>query len=190
MAANKRTFIQIEDERREIASLYLQGKTQQAIAERLDLSRQQIGYDLKAIQRRWREDTARDLDTDKSRELAKIDELERTYWQAWEDSLEQVTTETSSLVNSAKDSRNRATIRREDKQGNPGYLRGVMDCIQQRCKLLGLDAPTKLEHSGPGGEPIRPDVTVIVDALANPDTRDALDALSQRLESQSSGNSG
>ena len=33
LAANKRTFIQIEDDRREIASLYLQGKTQQAIAE-------------------------------------------------------------------------------------------------------------------------------------------------------------
>ena len=190
MAAPKRTKFQIEDERREIASLYLQGKTQQAIAERLDLSRQQIGYDLKAIQRRWREDTARDLDTDKSRELAKIDELERTYWQAWEDSLEQVTTETSSLVNSAKDSRNRATIRREDKQGNPAYLRGVMECIDRRCKLLGLDSPQKLEHSGKDGGPIQTDMKVILDALNDPEARDALDALSQRLESQPSSDSG
>ena len=85
MAANKRTLIQIEDDRREIASLYLQGKTQQAIAERLGMTRQMVGYDLKAIQRRWREDTSRNLDEDKARELAKLDELERTHWQAWED---------------------------------------------------------------------------------------------------------
>ena len=96
MAANKRTLIQIEDDRREIASLYLQGKTQQAIAERLNMTRQMVGYDLKAIQRRWREDTSRNLDEDKARELAKLDELERTHWQAWEDSLEQFTTETTS----------------------------------------------------------------------------------------------
>ena len=161
MAANKRTFTQIEDDRREIASLYLQGKTQQVIADRLHMTRQMVGYDLKAIQRRWREDTSRNLDEDKAQELAKLDELERTHWQAWEDSLEQVTTETSSLVNSAKDSRNRATIRREDKQGNPAYLRGVMECIDRRCKLLGLDSPQKLEHSGKDGGPIQVDVAAI-----------------------------
>ena len=59
MAPRKRTNIQIEDDRREIASLYLQGKTQQVIADRLHMTRQMVGYDLKAIQRRWREDTAR-----------------------------------------------------------------------------------------------------------------------------------
>ena len=84
MPAKKRTPIQIEDDRRETASLYLQGKTQQAIAERLGMTRQMVGYDLKAIQRRWRQDTARDLDEDKAKELAKLDELERTHWQAWE----------------------------------------------------------------------------------------------------------
>ena len=89
MAPRKRTNIQKEDDRREIASLYLHGKTQQVIADRLHMTRQMVGYDLKAIQRRWREDTARDLDADKARELAKIDELERTYWVAWESSLEQ-----------------------------------------------------------------------------------------------------
>ena len=86
MAATKRTRLQIEDHRREIASLYLQGKPQRAIGERLSMTCQMVGYDLKAIQRRWREDTARDLDADRARELAKVDELERTYWAAWESS--------------------------------------------------------------------------------------------------------
>ncbi len=159
MAANKRTRIQIEDDRREIASLYLQGKTQQAIAERLSMTRQMVGYDLKAIQRRLREDTSRNLDEDKARELAKLDELERTHWQAWEDSLEQVTTESSARTTSDRGEgegsiTEQAAIRREGKQGNPAYLRGVMECIDRRCKLLGLDSPQKLEHSGKDGGPM------------------------------------
>ena len=196
MSAKKRTPIQIEDDRREIASLYLQGKTQQAIAERLGMTRQMVGYDLKAIQRRWREDTSRNLDEDKARELAKLDELERTYWQGWEDSLEQVTTETTSRAVAGGGAgggvgvTERAAIRREGKQGNPTYLRGVIDCIDRRCKLLGLDSPQKLEHSGVDGGPIQTDMKVILDALNNADTRDALDALSRRLESQPSGDSG
>ncbi len=191
MAANKRTLIQIEDDRREIASLYLQGKTQQAIAERLNMTRQMVGYDLKAIQRRWREDTSRNLDEDKARELAKLDELERTHWQAWEDSLEQFTTETTSRAVAGGGAgggvTERAAIRREGKQGNPTYLRSVIDCIDRRCKLLGLDSPQKLEHSGVDGGPIQTDMKVILDALNDPEARDALDALSQRLESQPSG---
>ena len=194
MSAKKRTPIQIEDDRREIASLYLQGKTQQAIAERLGMTRQMVGYDLKAIQQRWREDTSRNLDEDKARELAKLDELERTYWQGWEDSLEQVTTETTSRAVAGGGAgggvTERAAIGREGKQGNPAYLRGVMECIGRRCKLLGLDSPQKLEHSGKDGGPIQTDMKVILDALADPKTRDALDALSRRLESQPSGGGG
>ena len=100
MSAKKRTPIRIEDDRREIACLYLQGKTQRAIADRLGMTRQMVGYDLKAIQRRWREDTSRNLDEEKARVLAKLDELERTYWQAWEDSLGQITTEMTSRTTS------------------------------------------------------------------------------------------
>lgn len=121
MAAKTRTKIQIEDDRRQIAGLYLRGKQQQAIADELGMTRQMVGYDLKAIQKRWREDTSRDLDADKIRELAKLDELERTYWKAWED---------SSMGN---------------RQGHPAFLRGVLDCVDRRCKLLGLDAPAKVD---------------------------------------------
>ncbi len=166
MAANKRTRLQIEDNRREIASLYLQGKTQQVIADRLGMTRQMVGYDLKAIQRRWREDTVRDLDADKVHELAKLDEVERTYWQAWEDSLNEVTTEATSRTTSARGPTgggpvaDQAAVRPESRQGNPAFLRGVLDCIQRRCKLLGLDAPTTREHTGPDGGPIQTSVGV------------------------------
>ena len=54
-------------------------------------------------------------------------------------------------------------------------------------KALGHQDKVALEHSGPDGDPIQRDVKFITDALNNADTREALDALSQRLESQPSG---
>ena len=57
-------------------------------------------------------------------------------------------------------------------------------------KALGHQDKVALEHSGKDGGPIQTDMKVILDALNDPEARDALDALSQRLESQPSGNSG
>ena len=57
-------------------------------------------------------------------------------------------------------------------------------------KALGHQDKVALEHSGPDGGPIQQDVKFITDALNNADTRDALDALSRRLESQPGGDSG
>ena len=63
----------------------------------------------------------------------------------------------------------------------------VLRLLEREAKLLGLDSAQKLEHSGKDGGPIQTDMKVILDALNDPDTRDALDALSRRLESQPSG---
>ena len=48
----------------------------------------------------------------------------------------------------------------------------------------------KAEVSGVDGGPIQTDVKVILDALNDPETREALDVLSERLESQPSGDGG
>src|SRR5262249_28077339 len=65
------------------------------IAQRLKVSRQQIGNDLKVLQRRWQESALADFNAKKVAELAKMDELERTYWEAWERSCQtrEVTTQ-------------------------------------------------------------------------------------------------
>ena len=57
-------------------------------------------------------------------------------------------------------------------------------------KALGHQDKVALEHSGKDGGPIQTDMKVILDALNDPETRDALDALSRRLESQSGGDGG
>ena len=57
-------------------------------------------------------------------------------------------------------------------------------------KALGHQDKVALEHSGVDGGPIQTDMKVILDALNDPEARDALDALSRRLESQPSSDGG
>ena len=154
MAAPKRTSSQITDNRRVIATLYLQGITQVEIGKRLGMSQPMVSYDLAAIQRVWAQHTAFDLDAAKRKELARIDVLERTYWEAWEDSKGQheVTTTQIDEWEVPTKGHKTASIRREQLNGNPAYLAGVMACIEKRCKLLGLD----LKEPTPGGSPDNP----------------------------------
>ena len=135
MAAPKRSAFQVEADRAAIATLYLQGQTQHLIAQRLGISRAMVTYDLRVIQRRWRAETVRNLDEYKARELDKIDNLERTYWEAWERSLETRETSTTSMRAGVA----AAFLHKEPRDGNPAFLVGVQWCIDRRCKLLMLD---------------------------------------------------
>lgn len=66
---------------------YLQGHSQQWIASNLaemrdyQVSQQTISNDLALIKWRWQDNTRLALDTHKAKELARIDLLEREYWQ-------------------------------------------------------------------------------------------------------------
>ena len=69
----------------------------------------------------------------------------------------------------------------------PQWFRVLVDT---RLKVLGHQDKVAVEHSGPGGGPLQQDVTVIVDALTDPETRNLLKSLNQRLEGYTSGDSG
>lgn len=124
--ANSRSKIQRERDLELTAELYLKGWTQRRIAERIGVSRQQITYDLRKLYDLWRESAVRNFDEHRARELAAVTHLEATYWAAWEKS------EARSVEGKTAD-------------GDPRYLQGVERCIERRCKLLGLDAPDKIE---------------------------------------------
>ena len=152
--ANTRNPAQRERDRAYLAERYLRGVTQAEIAVHLGLSRQQITYDVKLLQARWRQSSLHDFDAARGQELAKIDELERTYWVAWEHSLQERQTTTTKRVDvgvpgeQGGSARAEAQLRKEQRDGNPAYLEGVRWCIERRCRLLGLDAPEQIEHSG------------------------------------------
>lgn len=182
MAAPKRSAIQIERDREEIARRYLHGETQQQIADALEMTRQMIGYDLKAIQEAWRASALRNFDEAKAQELAKIDEVEREAWDAWfnskkprlitfketvlqgkqrpsqtldvlDDDDEEDETEDIGAFEELLNARTKERVTREEMLGDPRFLLIVHSCIERRSKLLGLDEPEKMDLTS-GGKPL------------------------------------
>jgi hypothetical protein len=145
---------QLARDRRRVADLYLKGWIQADIAEEVGLNQGTVSRDLKALHKEWLASALVDIDEAKSRELAKIDKLEREYWQAWERSQEDAETVTKKATETGGVERKEGAIVTKGQAGDPRFLAGVQWCIERRCKILGIDAPEKKEHSGPGGGPI------------------------------------
>jgi hypothetical protein len=142
----KRTPIQREDDLRRISELYLRGWRQVDIATEIGISQGMVSQDLKLIQKRWRKQTAVNMDEAKNKELARIDALEREYWEAWERSKgEQVKGRQKQSDTGGKKKIEWATVEKVQLIGNPAFLAGVEKCIDMRCKLLGIYAATKVD---------------------------------------------
>jgi hypothetical protein len=92
-------------------------------------------------------------------ELEKINVLELEYWNVWEKSkadrkkksIKKKTTVASKSITDRKLPVEETTEYNDTEMvnmGDPRYLTGIQWCIEQRCKLLGIGAPTKVEMSG------------------------------------------
>lgn len=145
MAAPKRTKIQREKDLLRTAELYLKGWPQYEIARELKVSQPQIAYDIKDLISRWKEKAVMNIDERKAEELAKIDRLEAEYWKGWEDSRRPTKVSTAQATTAGANPGKTVTNKEITSAGDPRFLAGVADCIEKRCRILGLHAPTKLQ---------------------------------------------
>jgi hypothetical protein len=151
----------------QVSELYIKGKTQLEIGIALGCSQQQVSYDIKAIHAEWLKRATWNLGLAKSRELAKVDELERTYWVAWGRSLEQAQRAVSGEKTKGEDKELSSQVTLEDRVGDPRFLAGVQWCIERRCKILGIDAPEKKALTDPTGtKPYTPNIIRVREYLA------------------------
>ncbi len=140
----------------QVASLYLANMRQYKIADRLQVSVGQISYDLGTLKRRWH-NQIEGFKEALGEQVAKLDEIEREAWEAWEESkLVGVQSKTERKIvegsECESDAYDRAQLRYEDQYGDPRYLHRVEACISRRCKLLGIDASTKIAPTDPSGK--------------------------------------
>jgi hypothetical protein len=156
----KRNNIQREQDLTVTAEMYLKGipltKISQWIAENrpYTITTQQLSKDIQKLHRRWIERQMIDFNAAKAKELERINILEQTYWDAWEESkkplvieeMEQVNdTTTSSKAEVAPTySRTKKKGKREERLGDVRCLEGIQWCINKRCQIFGFDAPQKL----------------------------------------------
>ena len=146
MAAPSRNKDERERDREEIARRLLRGESQAAVARDLGVSRSQVGYDLDVVRRRWVQESLTAFDARVAIELAKLDELERTYWEAWERSRGAFSkTTTRSRQNVRLSTQGEATVERNERDGDPRFLEGVLKCIDRRIRLVGADAPIRID---------------------------------------------
>jgi len=143
----KRTSVQREHDLRIEAELYLKGWYQYQIADYIserreyDISQGQISHDLRYLRERWLDSALVAIDRRQAEELARINQLERQYWEAWENSLQDH--ERDRVEEGAQGSRTLHETRTTD--GNPRYLEGIQWCIERRIEMFGLNAPKKLD---------------------------------------------
>lgn len=137
--------IEIAERRPKVAALYLSGKVQTEIAAELGVDQATVSRDLKALQKEWSEQALRDLDQAKAEQLAKIDRLEREYWDAWVKSQGEQTTTGKKLTRDGDKEKAEASTKVAVEPGDPRFLNGVQWCITQRCKILGIEAATEVK---------------------------------------------
>jgi hypothetical protein len=152
--AKRRQRTIVLERRSRVAALYLAGMPQWEIAEKCQVADSQVSRDLTALRAAWRESAGTDIGAWIAKELAAIDNLERTYWLAWDRRCGQREITSTKRKGEGQEAALEASLRKEGRDGNPEFLRGAMSCIERRCKLLGLDAPKKNEHTGKDGGPI------------------------------------
>lgn len=137
-AEHPRVRLHVLERRREVAQRYLRGERQSSIAQFFAVSQAQISMDLKAIHAEWLNRVLQDFSTAKAEELAKLDAIEREAWDAWQRSQSEAEVTSQSLTMPDK---RKVSVQRKTQVGDARYLEVVLQCIQRRCALLGLDAP-------------------------------------------------
>lgn len=139
--------VKTANRRAEIAEMYLAGKYQSEIAAHFGVNQSSISRHIKAIQQEWLNRAVSSFDVMRSRELARIDQLEREYWEAWERSCQSL--ETTAVVkgrmNEGKMIGDEATKTIKTQAGDPRFLAGIQWCIEQRLKIFGGYAVVKHE---------------------------------------------
>ena len=150
--SKRRSNGQLARDRRRISDLYLQGWLQTDIAKEVGIDQSTVSRDIAFLQEEWQKSSLIDIDAKKAEELAKVDRLEREYWKAWDESCKAEETLRQEGVAIDKTVTPKKVVKTSKGQaGDPRFLTGIQWCINKRCEIIGIDAPKKLEHTGPDG---------------------------------------
>lgn len=145
----RRTPEQRENDLVFCTDLFLKGYSYRQISDLLNKRNAKMGLDyaivppmrvykdLKRLLINWKREHEENIDLYITKELSKLDKIEAELWDAWERSKKRIV---SKIRQSGL-----KTERSETFAGNPRYLDLVLSVQQRRAKLLGLDAPVKVD---------------------------------------------
>lgn len=142
-----------------LVRLYLEGNNHERIRELAKaetgghvFSRSAVDKAISEAISQWQTDKAAFIDHQKAIELAKINNLENEYWEAWRRSCKHQQTinrEKTPVKKEADDqsktvfSISKITDSKRKTTGDSKFLEGVQWCVEMRCKILGIEAVPK-----------------------------------------------
>lgn len=147
----KKKKVSMAERQAKVCELYLQGRYQHEIALILNVSTKTVSRDLKEAEERWLTEAATSVEQRRATEVAKLNDLERTYHRAWLRSLRIKEECIESQTEKVAGVETKSEKRRARSEGNPAFLAGRERCIMHRCKLLGLDREVSGEGMSGGG---------------------------------------
>jgi transcriptional regulator with XRE-family HTH domain len=154
MAARTRTEFERERDLDRTADMYLQCYTQQQIADKIGVSRQQIAADIKELERRWQKSAVEKIAKRKARQLAKVTKLENLAWRMLEKTngeLYEVMKEEGSREGASFDRINKKI---SESAADPRWAKILLDCWVREGKITGSDAPDKLALTDTSGKDV------------------------------------
>lgn len=150
------------------SDLFLRGYSYREIADALnrDLSARGVGYtisfamvyyDMRQCLIEWKRERLDNIDEYVTQELRKLDKMEQQAWEAWEVS-KTGKQRTKEKTNRGRPKKTDSTDGEPDygydettvetSAGNPRFLDLLLNIQQRRAKMLGFDAPLKVEIPG------------------------------------------
>ncbi len=145
-----RRRIELANLHKEVSDLYLRGYPQYQIAELVNCGINTVAKVLMDLKEQWLRTSAISFDEKKSKELARIDQLEQTAWDAWEHSRKVLETTSvkreqirQKVPNRKKEFRlvpgrtTEETIKK-GQNGDPRFLDQIAWCIETRLRMMGL----------------------------------------------------
>ena len=163
----KRTVEQREADKRFCAELFVKGYAYRVIADRLNEYNHENGLeynvtyktvfmDIQQVLVEWKKERFKDIDNYMQLELKKLDKMEVELWQAWENSKgskRKTKIKNGTINNGIATGGELAERTLETTDGDPRYLDLLLKVQERRAKLLGYNAPVKVDvYSAPPKE--------------------------------------
>jgi hypothetical protein len=173
MAKSSRTPEQRERDQATIADLYCRGIAQHEIADQMSMTVGQVSTDIAKIREGWKKAMVDRINIAKEEELAKIDKIEQLAFEGYARSCENkefVRTkeaptkvkkpapgETTRVDKAAERLSQKLKVVEkitsvEGQAGNTAFLDIILQCVKQRCSILGIVSPQKVAFTDPSGE--------------------------------------
>ena len=158
MKGGKRTVEQREADKAFCANLFVKGYTYRQIADKLNEANRENGLeytvtfktvfnDINAVLAEWKKQQFTDISNYMQLELKKLDKIEVELWTAWENSKgskRKTKIKNGTINNGIATGGELAERSLETTNGDPRYLDLLLKVQERRAKLLGYNAPMKV----------------------------------------------